>query len=122
MKKNILFISGNIYNIKKELDSDFLEQKSVIVACLTMDFAMQNILKQIGLNVVALDGKIIKQMQTYILRCYACYKTTSIMTKIFCPSCGNKTLKRVAITLNEEGKQKIHINFRRPISKKGKRV
>ncbi|KAG6798161.1 RNA-binding protein NOB1 [Apis mellifera caucasica] len=112
---------GNIYNIKKELDSDFLEQKSVIVACLTMDFAMQNVLKQIGLNVVALDGKIIKQMQTYILRCYACYKTTSIMTKIFCPSCGNKTLKRVAITLNEEGKQKIHINFRKPISKKGKR-
>ncbi|CAD1473864.1 unnamed protein product, partial [Heterotrigona itama] len=113
--------SGNISRIKKELDSDFLEQKSVTIACLTMDFAMQNVLKQIGLNVVALDGRIIKQMRTYIFRCHACYKTTSIMTKIFCPNCGNKTLKKVAVTLNEAGKQEIHINFRRPLSKKGKR-
>lgn len=116
------FISGNIRNIKKEFDSDFLEQKSVTVACLTMDFAMQNVLKQIGLNVISLDGRVIKQMRTYIFRCYACYKTTSIMTKVFCPSCGNKTLKRVAVTLNDEGKPKVHINFRKPISKKGKRV
>ncbi|CAK9832405.1 RNA-binding protein NOB1 [Anthophora retusa] len=112
---------GNICDIKKELDSDFLEQKPATVACLTMDFAMQNVLKQIGLNVVALDGRLIKQMRTFILRCYACFKTTSVMTKVFCPYCGHKTLKKVAVTLNEEGKQQIHINFRRPISKKGKR-
>lgn len=87
-----------------------------------MDYAMQNILKQIGLNVVSLDGRLIKQMRTYIFRCYACYKTTSIMTKVFCPTCGNKTLKKVAVTLNKEGKTKVHINFRKPISKKGKRV
>nr|XP_012148772.1 PREDICTED: RNA-binding protein NOB1 [Megachile rotundata] len=111
----------NICSIKKELDSELLEEKPAVVACLTMDFAMQNVLKQIGLNVVALDGRMIKQMRTFILRCYACFKTTSIMTKVFCPSCGNKTLKKVAVTLNEEGKQQIHINFRKPISKKGKR-
>lgn len=108
--------------MKKDLHSDFLEQKPATVACLTMDFAMQNVLKQIGLNVVALDGRVIKQMRTFIFRCYACFKTTSIMTKVFCPSCGNKTLKKVAVTLNDEGKQQIHINFRKPISKKGKRV
>lgn len=111
----------NICSIKKELDSELLEEKPAVVACLTMDFAMQNVLKQIGLNVVALDGRMIKQMRTFILRCYACFRTTSIMTKVFCPSCGNKTLKKVAVTLNEEGKQQIHINFRKPISKKGKR-
>lgn len=112
---------GNICNVKKELDSDILERKPAIVACLTIDFAMQNVLKQIGLKVVALDGKVIKQMRTFILRCYACYNTTSIMTKVFCPSCGNKTLKKVSVSLDENGKQIIHINFRRPISKKGKR-
>ena len=112
---------SNICCIKKELDSELLELKPATVACLTMDFAMQNVLKQIGLNVVSLDGRMIKQMRTFILRCYACFKTTSIMTKAFCPSCGNKTLKKVAVTLNEEGKQQIHINFRKPISKKGKR-
>ncbi|XP_043259737.1 RNA-binding protein NOB1 [Colletes gigas] len=111
----------NISVIKKEIDTNFLEQAPVTVACLTMDFAMQNVLKQIGLNVAALDGRVIKQMRTFIFRCYACFKTTSIMTKAFCPSCGNKTLKKVAVTLNEEGKQQIHINFRKSISKKGKR-
>ena len=111
----------NIREVKKEIDSDLLEQEPATVACLTMDFAMQNVLKQIGLHVVALDGRVIKQMKTFILRCYACFKTTSIMTTVFCPSCGNKTLKKVAVTLNEEGKQEIHINFRKPISKKGKR-
>lgn len=120
--KYFLYIAENISVIKKEIDADLLEQTPAVVACLTMDFAMQNVLKQIGLNVIALDGRVIKQMKTFIFRCYACFKTTSIMTKVFCPSCGNKTLKKVAVTLNEEGKQQIHINFRKSISKKGKRV
>ena len=46
-------------------------------------------------------------MRTYILRCYACFKTTSLMTKIFCPKCGNKTLKRVAVSLDENGQQVV---------------
>lgn len=104
------------------MDSEILEEKTATVACLTMDFAMQNVLMQMGLNVVALDGRVIKQMRTFIFRCYACFKTTSIMTKIFCPHCGNKTLKKVEVTLDENGKQQIHINFRRPLSAKGKRV
>ncbi|XP_076659351.1 RNA-binding protein NOB1 [Halictus rubicundus] len=111
----------NISTVKKEINSELLEEKPATVACLTIDFAMQNVLKQIGLNVVALDGRLIKQMKTFIFRCYACYKTTSIMTKVFCPSCGNKTLKKVAIMLDEEGNQQIHINFAKRISKKGKR-
>ncbi|XP_076381073.1 RNA-binding protein NOB1 [Megalopta genalis] len=111
----------NISTVKKEINSDLLEEKPATVACLTIDFAMQNVLKQIGLNVVALDGRLIKQMKTFIFRCYACYKTTSIMTKVFCPSCGNKTLKKVSTTVDEEGNRQVHINFRKPISKKGKR-
>ncbi|KAL6439987.1 hypothetical protein ACFW04_002974 [Cataglyphis niger] len=112
---------ANIANVKKQMDSEILEEKAATVACLTMDFAMQNVLMQMGLNVVALDGRVIKQMRTFIFRCYACFKTTSIMTKIFCPHCGNKTLKKVEVTLDENGQQQIHINFRRPLSAKGKR-
>ncbi|XP_011261678.2 RNA-binding protein NOB1 [Camponotus floridanus] len=112
---------ANIANVKKQMDSEILEEKTATVACLTMDFAMQNVLMQMGLNVVALDGRVIKQMRTFIFRCYACFKTTSVMTKIFCPHCGNKTLKKVEVTLDENGKQQIHINFRRPLSAKGKR-
>lgn len=104
------------------MDLEILEEKSAIVACLTMDFAMQNVLMQMGLNVVSLDGRVIKQMRTFIFRCYACFKTTSVMTKVFCPYCGNKTLKKVEVILDEDGKQQILINFRRPLSAKGKKV
>lgn len=97
------------------------EDKEIIVACLTNDFAMQNVLKQIGLHVLSADGVIIKVTKTWILRCYSCYATTPKMDKQFCPKCGNKTLKRVSITLNADGSQQIHISTRRPLSTKGKK-
>ncbi|XP_014253470.1 RNA-binding protein NOB1 [Cimex lectularius] len=112
---------ANIVTSKQDMNGDVVENKKVKVACLTTDFAMQNVLKQIGLNLVTLDGLIIKEVKTFILRCYACFKTTSIMTKLFCPNCGNKTLKRVAVTVDEEGKEHIHINFSRPLTAKGKK-
>ena len=92
-----------------------------IVACLTNDFAMQNVLKQIGLHVLSADGVVIKVTKTWILRCYTCYFTTPKMDKQFCPRCGNKTLKRVSVTLNADGSQQIHISTRRPLSTKGKK-
>lgn len=112
---------SNIKAAKQQVNSDLIEEKHVKVACITTDFAMQNVLKQMNLNVSALDGRIIKQLKTYILRCYACFKTTSVMTKKFCPNCGNNTLKRVAVTLDENGKLKIHINAKHPLTTRGKK-
>lgn len=97
----------NLLAVKSSYGKESATTESVRVACMSTDYAIQNVLKQINLNIAALDGKIIKQMRTYILRCYACYKTTSIMTKIFCPKCGNKTLKRVAVSLDENGQQVV---------------
>ncbi|XP_056642249.1 RNA-binding protein NOB1 [Diorhabda sublineata] len=112
---------SNVKIVKQQVNSDLLEQKKVEVACMTTDFAMQNVLLQMNLNVSALDGRLIKQLRTYILRCYACFKTTSIMTKKFCPKCGNDTLKKVGVSLDEHGKMQIHINIKRPLTAKGKR-
>lgn len=111
---------GNINNVKKNFGAEVLEDQDVAVACITTDFAMQNVLKQIGLNVTSLDGRIIKHMRTFILRCYTCYKTTSDATKIFCSKCGHKTLKRVAVSVNDKGEQVIHINARRQLTAKFK--
>ncbi|KAJ6643904.1 RNA-binding protein NOB1 [Pseudolycoriella hygida] len=111
---------SNLLAVKSSYGKESAAEESVRVACMSTDYSIQNVLKQINLNIAALDGKIIKQMRTYILRCYACYKTTSIMTKVFCPKCGNKTLKRVAVSLDENGQQVIHINTRRPLTAKGK--
>ncbi|XP_053696580.1 RNA-binding protein NOB1 [Sabethes cyaneus] len=111
---------SNIKDVKRDFGTDFLEENPSPVACMTTDFAMQNILKQIGLHVAALDGRVIKHTRTYILRCYACFKTTSDSTKVFCPKCGNRTLKKVAVSLDENGKQIIHINARRPLTARHK--
>lgn len=112
---------SNFAEMKSACGKDVIDEtNNARVACMSTDFAVQNVLKQINLNIATLDGRIIKQVRTYILRCYACFKTTSIMTKLFCPNCGHKTLKRVAVSMNEDGQQVIHINLRRPLTAKGK--
>ncbi|TIC16857.1 hypothetical protein E3Q15_00984 [Wallemia mellicola] len=64
-------------------------------ACMTADFAMQNVLIQIGLNLVGTNGQRIKSAKSWVLRCHACFKDQS---KKFCPACGNSTLLRTSIT------------------------
>merc|ERR1712029_1212266 len=105
--------------LEHELGAD---QEQVEVACMTSDFAMQNVLIQLGLNVASPYGcQLIKETKTWILRCYACKETTPDMTKKFCPRCGNPTLKRVTVTLNEDGSQQIHINSKRQLTARGKK-
>ncbi|XP_022181778.1 RNA-binding protein NOB1 [Myzus persicae] len=110
----------NIKDINKNNGDDLTEEKAK-VGCITTDYAVQNVLKQIGLSVIALDGRVIKEVRTYIRRCYGCFTLTSNMTRLFCPKCGNKSLKRVAVYLDEDGKQRVYINGKRPLSIKGKK-
>lgn len=35
---------------------------------------VQNVLIQMGLNVVSVDGMLIKRAKSYVLRCFACMK------------------------------------------------
>ncbi|KAF4789252.1 RNA-binding protein NOB1 [Turdus rufiventris] len=83
----------------------------VQVGCVTTDFAMQNVLLQMGLHVLAVNGMLIRQARSYILRCHGCFRTTSDMTKVFCPHCGNKTLKKVAVSVSDDGS--LHLHFSR---------
>ncbi|XP_068903638.1 RNA-binding protein NOB1 [Tenebrio molitor] len=112
---------SNVKLAKKQVNSELMKEEFMKVACMTTDFAMQNVLRQMNLNVAALDGRMIRQLRTFILRCYTCFKTTSMMTKQFCPKCGHNTLKKVAVSLDEEGKMQIHINARRPLTGRGKK-
>ncbi|NWW17389.1 NOB1 protein, partial [Falcunculus frontatus] len=83
----------------------------VQVGCVTTDFAMQNVLLQMGLHVLAVNGMLIRRARSYILRCHGCFRTTSDMTKVFCPHCGNKTLKKVAVSVSDDGS--LHMHFSR---------
>ncbi|KAJ0859697.1 putative RNA-binding protein NOB1 [Helianthus annuus] len=74
------------------------------VACVTGDFAMQNVILQMGLRLVAPGGMQIRELHRWILKCHACFKVTMEIGKIFCPSCGNGgTLRKVAVTVGENG-------------------
>uniref|UniRef100_A0A8C8RZE9 RNA-binding protein NOB1 n=1 Tax=Pelusios castaneus TaxID=367368 RepID=A0A8C8RZE9_9SAUR len=84
---------------------------NVRVGCVTTDFSMQNVLLQMGLHVLAMNGMLIQQARSYILRCHGCFKTTSDMTRVFCPHCGNKTLKKLAVSVREDGT--LHMHFSR---------
>jgi len=73
------------------------------VGCITADFAMQNVLLQMGLKVVSFDGLIIKRTQQFVLRCYSCNKFCKNVEKQFCPVCGNNTMVKVVVKVNDHG-------------------
>lgn len=111
---------SNVKVVKREMSKDIREAKPVAVACMSTDFSVQNVCKQIGLNLSAIDGRVIREARTFILRCYTCFRTTTLVHKIFCPKCGHKTLKRCAVSIDEHGQQTIHLNMRKPLTAKGK--
>lgn len=43
--------------------------EKIKVACLSTDFSIQNVLIHMKLNIVSLDGFLIKQLKSYVLRC-----------------------------------------------------
>ena len=79
------------------------------VATITGDFAMQNVLLQMNLNLLSTSLRRIRHLKTYILRCHACFEKTKDMTKQFCPRCGKPTLTRVACSTSANGEFKIHL-------------
>jgi len=48
--------------------------KEIGAGCMTADFAMQNVLLQMHLDLVSIDGKRIQKVRNYVLRCHACFK------------------------------------------------
>jgi len=103
----------NIDEALRQLGAITIDEKNVKVACMSVDFAVQNVLLHMKLGLVSMDGMRIKQLRSYILRCRACFTTTSVMTKRFCPKCGNDALHRVAVTTNDDGSLQLHINWNR---------
>lgn len=84
--------------------------KHLQVATMTGDFAMQNVLLQINLNLLSTKTcQRISQIKQFILRCHGCFSTTKDMTKQFCPRCGKPTLTRVSCTTNDKGEVKLHL-------------
>lgn len=83
------------------------------VATITSDFAIQNVLLQMNLNLLSSAMRRIRTVKTYVLRCHACFatfKSKDTMTAMqFCSRCGKPTLTRVSCSTSQGGKFSIHL-------------
>ncbi|KAK5162903.1 20S-pre-rRNA D-site endonuclease nob1 [Saxophila tyrrhenica] len=85
------------------------EPKTMQVGVLTTDFAMQNVILQINLNLLSPQLTRVKHLKTFVLRCHSCFQTTKEMNKQFCPRCGQPSLTRVSCSTNSNGEFKLHL-------------
>jgi RNA-binding protein NOB1 len=90
-------------------------------ACTTTDFAMQNVLLQMGLILLSVDGMQIRRLKSWVLRCGACFKIhtdpfdpTTGMRRMFCAHCGSDRVQRVSASVDgKTGRLKLYFSKRK---------
>ncbi|KAL1644377.1 20S-pre-rRNA D-site endonuclease nob1 [Diplodia intermedia] len=116
-------------NIKKKQARDQMmsaettedASKTLQAAIMTTDFAMQNVILQMNLNLLSPSLQRVRHLKTFILRCHACFLTTKEMNKQFCPRCGKPTLNRVTCTTTQNGEFKLHLKKNMQLNNRGER-
>ncbi len=61
-------------DFKVTSNSETVSSTTTSIGCVTTDFAMQNVLLQMGLNLISVDGLLLKNVKNWILRCHGCNK------------------------------------------------
>ena len=88
------------------------------VACATTDFAIQNVLLQMNLELLTIDGVRVRRLKTWVTRCAACFtiyggyddKKSKSGGRLFCDKCGSNTLQRIAASVDRNsGRLKLHL-------------
>lgn len=104
---------SNIKKVQeKEQNIDKKTEKAPLVmqaACITADFAMQNVLLRMNLNLLSNNLGRVRTLKTWVLRCHACFGICKDMTKQFCPRCGKPTLMRTSCSTDKDGNFKVHL-------------
>lgn len=69
--------TGALYSLspsRRKRDGSERSGAVMKAACLTGDYAMQNVALQMGLNLISSDGSGIQHVKTWALRCHGCFK------------------------------------------------
>jgi RNA-binding protein NOB1 len=83
------------------------------VGCVTTDFAMQNVILQMGMKLLSVDGRhVIRSIRRYALRCQSCAEVTRELERKFCGRCGNASLTRVTFRVDHDGSARIFLSSR----------
>ena len=86
-------------------------------ACTTTDFAMQNVILQMGLELLSVDGVKLRKLKSWVQRCGACFKvytssdnTGPLEKRLFCERCGSDMIQRIAASVDgKTGRLKLHL-------------
>jgi len=91
-----------------------LPQKQERAACATTDFAMQNVILQMNLELLSVDGVKVRKLKSWVTRCGSCFRiytgSENDGKKMFCSWCGSDALQRVAASVDgKTGRLKLHL-------------
>jgi len=89
------------------------------VKFITSDFAMQNVIIQMGFQLLNLDGMRLTRVKRFKLLCKACNWLNTKTDLLFCAKCGSATLAKVSVYLNDNGDVTYFKNPKRKINLKG---
>ena len=91
-----------------KVDDENLDLDEVV--CITLDYAMQNVLSLMGIPIMSVDGVKTSKIKSFVLRCNSCGNKTPDVSRKFCPSCGNKTMKKLFYSIGEHGEMTYHFS------------
>ena len=83
--------------------------------CATTDFAMQNVILQMNLELLSVDGVRVRRLKTWVTRCGACFtiygsNDSNGSGRLFCDKCGSNVLQRIAASVDRNtGRLKLHM-------------
>ncbi|KAI1263577.1 D-site 20S pre-rRNA nuclease [Xylariaceae sp. FL1019] len=84
-------------------------QRVLQAAILTSDYAMQNVLLRMNINLISSGLSRITRVKTWVLRCHGCFQITRDTSKQFCPRCGQATMTRVSCSTDQAGNFTVHL-------------
>jgi RNA-binding protein NOB1 len=99
--------AGSSYDEEEDFEST--------VVSATGDYAMQNVILQMGLRLTTPDGMRVSELRRWVLRCHACGDVTKQTTRVFCAKCGNATLQKVQHTVGANGAEQFGVRRKHKI-------
>jgi RNA-binding protein NOB1 len=97
-------------------------------ACTTTDFAMQNVILQMNLELLTVDGIKVRRLKNWVSRCGACFTIYTDTEnsgpykhkRLFCSRCGSDMMQRVAASVDSKtGRLRLHLSKKYKISTRG---
>lgn len=105
-REGVWITSENLSRFKREVEGVSAGRKEeALVACMTTDYSVQNVLLQMGLDVVTIDGLAVRSVKSWALICrYVCRLLPvgfASLPRIFSVLC--RVRQRTHCTLHEQG-------------------